>query len=83
MQGGDVKYKEHSSIGIETKKVLLHGWDADNLTTIKLLVDSSGKLKTFTSIEDATIYVMKHYEQPADQSPAKQAERIGYAKQVF
>ena len=41
------------------------------------------KLKTFSSISDATIYVMKHYEQPADQSPTKQAERIGYAKQVL
>jgi hypothetical protein len=43
MQSGDINAKEHNSIGIDSKKVLLWGWY--NNKPIKVAVTSSGYLK--------------------------------------
>lgn len=42
----EVDKLEHDSADVATKRVLLYGWDADNLEKVRLAVDSTGNLLT-------------------------------------
>lgn len=55
MNFGDINAKEHNSIGVYSKKVLIYGWDADALAPVRIVVDSNGKLLSANPTADYKI----------------------------
>ena len=50
----EIQRAEHSDEGIACKKVLLHGWDTDNIEPIKVNVDSDGYMSTNSKMQGYT-----------------------------
>ena len=50
----EIQRAEHSDTGIACKKVLLHGWDTDNVEPVKVHVDDDGYMTTNAQVRGYT-----------------------------